>query len=144
MFTDPALALGAAPSSLDAQAANLARGEPPVTAPAPRLARAAALPQPVPVPKRSTTTAATGALPGALQIQIGAFQSQAEAERKLATARAQAPAQLANRPAVTSQVKQGDKLFFRARFSGFEAQAAANACSELKRLKVDCLVVKGE
>jgi hypothetical protein len=41
-------------------------------------------------------------------------------------------------------VKQGDKLFFRARYAGFESKDAATACTELKRLKVDCLVMKAE
>jgi len=45
---------------------------------------------------------------------------------------------------VTPQVKQGDKLFYRARFAGFEATAAASACSELKRLKIECLVMKAQ
>ena len=51
---------------------------------------------------------------------------------------------LGNRAPVTTQVKQGDKLFFRARYAGFEAKAAATACTELKRLKIDCLVMKAE
>jgi D-alanyl-D-alanine carboxypeptidase len=76
-------------------------------------------------------------------VQIGAYQSQAEAERQLAAARERAPA-LATAAPVTRQVKQGDKVIYRARFAGFEAQTANSACSELKRLKIDCLVVKGE
>ena len=42
------------------------------------------------------------------------------------------------------QFKLGDKVFHRARFAGFDAASAAAACSELKRLKVDCLVMKAE
>jgi hypothetical protein len=42
-------------------------------------------------------------------------------------------------------VKQGDKLFYRARYIGFDAHAAAlQACSELKRLKVDCIALKAD
>ena len=81
---------------------------------------------------------------GAFHIQIGAYQSQAEAEKRLASARELAPGLLANRAPVTTQVKQGDKLFFRARYAGFEAKAAASACGELKKLKIDCLVMKAE
>jgi D-alanyl-D-alanine carboxypeptidase len=80
---------------------------------------------------------------GSLQIQIGAFNSAAEAERRLAAVRELAPAHLAERAAVTLPVKQGDKVLFRARFGGFEAHAAVvGACAELRRHKVDCLVVK--
>jgi hypothetical protein len=44
-----------------------------------------------------------------------------------------------------SQVKLGDKVFFRARYGGFGAQsAAAGVCTALKRLDIDCLVMKAE
>jgi hypothetical protein len=44
-----------------------------------------------------------------------------------------------------SQVKRGDKTFFRARYVGFDAQtAAAGVCSELKQMEIDCLVMKAE
>ena len=113
-------ALGTAPSTLDQQAAHLARGAPPVAA--------------TPAPAAS----------GAFHIQIGAYQSLAEAEKRLASARELAPSLLANRPPVTRTVKQGDKVFYRARYAGFEAKAAASACGELKRLKIDCLVMRAD
>ena len=82
---------------------------------------------------------------GAFHIQIGAYQSQSEAERQLASVRQRATTVLGNRAAVTTQVKQGDKTFYRARYGGFQEQAAAaGACGELKRLKIDCLVMKAE
>ena len=43
-----------------------------------------------------------------------------------------------------TQVKQGDKLFFRARYAGFDAKSAATACSELKKLNIDCLAMKAD
>ena len=126
--------LGATPSTLQAQAANLARAAPPIlTAPPSRVPLGAAVPVP-PAP--------VGA--GAFHIQIGAYQSLAEAQKRLATARELAPGLLAKRSPVTTQVKQGDKLFYRARFAGFQASAAASACTELKRLKIDCLVMKAQ
>jgi D-alanyl-D-alanine carboxypeptidase len=82
---------------------------------------------------------------GAFHIQIGAYQSQSEAERQLASVRQRATTVLANRAPVTTQFKQGDKTFYRARYAGFDEQtAAAGACGELKRLKIDCLVMKAE
>jgi D-alanyl-D-alanine carboxypeptidase len=114
---------------LQAQAVNLARGEPPIlTAPPLRVP---------PVPAAPVPVAA-----GAFHIQIGAYQSLAEAQKRLATVRDLAPGLLAKRSPVTTQVKQGDKLFYRARFAGFQASAAAGACTELKRLKIDCFVMK--
>ncbi len=82
---------------------------------------------------------------GPFQIQVGAYQSQDEAERRLATVREQATALLGNRPPVTAMVKQGERTFYRARYGGFDAQAtAAGVCGELKRMKIDCLVMKAE
>jgi hypothetical protein len=117
------------------QAANLARGEPPV----------ATTPSSSPLPpgkELAAPPAPTGS--GSFQIQIGAYQSPLEAEKQLAAARKLAPGVLGNRSPLTTQVKQGDKLFYRARYCGFEAKAAASACSELKRLKIDCLVMKAQ
>ena len=82
---------------------------------------------------------------GAFQIQIGAFQSQAEAQRQLASIRERSGVLLGNRSPVTSEVRQNGKVLYRARYAGFEAQsAAAGACIELKRLSVDCLVMRAE
>ena len=146
LFSGGTSAPGAPPSTLEAQAANLSRGEPPVAAPPPRPQQAVAPPPPASPARRPVLVAAAPATaaPGAFQIQIGAYQSQAEAEKRLASARDLAPGLLGNRAPVTTQVKQGDKLFFRARYAGFDAKAAASACTELKRLKIDCLAMKAE
>jgi len=82
---------------------------------------------------------------GAYQIQIGAFQSQSEAERRLVTARARAGAALGKCTPVTHEVKQGEKTLYRARYAGFASQEpAAAACSALKRLSIDCLVLRAD
>jgi D-alanyl-D-alanine carboxypeptidase len=82
---------------------------------------------------------------GAFQIQIGAFQTQAEAERQLASVRQRAGVLLGGRPAVTTQFSQRGKVYYRARFAGFEAQAAASdACGQLKRLSIDCMVMRAD
>jgi D-alanyl-D-alanine carboxypeptidase len=131
--SDPAAAREPAPSTLDARAANLARSAPPVETPAPALVRAPAAPP------------APSALASGFHIQIGAYQSEADAQRQLALVRERAAAVVSARTAVTQPVKQGDKLFYRARYAGFEAHtAAAQACSEIKRLKLDCIVLKAE
>jgi len=140
-----ASALGASPSTLEQQAANLAHGDRPVvTTPSAGLqpGAASAAARPLRGGKPATSSAALAS--GAFHIQIGAYQSLAEAEKQLASARELAPGLLANRSPVTTQVKQGDKLFYRARYAGFEAKAAASACIELKRLKIDCLVMKAQ
>jgi D-alanyl-D-alanine carboxypeptidase len=128
-------ARGASPSTLGDQAASLARGAAPL---------AAAAPAPAPRRRVETTASTGGAAAGGFQVQIGAFQSQAEAERQLAAVRERAGTVLARSSPVTLQVQQGQKVFYRARYAGFDAPAAAQACNELKRLKVDCLVMKAE
>jgi D-alanyl-D-alanine carboxypeptidase len=156
LFSDPTLARGAAPSTLEAQAANLSRGEPPVVVPPPaatealpthatpaaRPKRAAAHAPSIPKRRPEATASTSGA--GGFQVQIGAFQSQAEAERQLAAVRERAGGLLARGTPVALQVQQGQKVFYRARYSGFDAQTAIKACAELKRLKVECLVAKAE
>jgi D-alanyl-D-alanine carboxypeptidase len=89
---------------------------------------------------------APGRVPaGPFQVQIGAFQTQDEAERRLAWARERAGTLLAAHTPHMSQVRLGDKVFFRARYGGFGAKsAAAGLCTALKRLDIDCLVMKAE
>ena len=143
LFSDPTLARGVATSTLDDQAVRLARGEPAVapaetssTPPPPRPA--------APARAHAAPPAVSNGARGAFQVQIGAYQSQTEAERQLAAVRERAGALLANSAPVTQQVQQGQKVFYRARYSGFDAGAAAQACSEIKKLKFDCLVVRPE
>jgi D-alanyl-D-alanine carboxypeptidase len=82
---------------------------------------------------------------GAFHIQIGAFQTKAEAERQLASVRERAGTVLGAYAAYMSQIKRGEKTFFRARYVGFDAHdAAASVCSELKQMEIDCLVMKAE
>jgi D-alanyl-D-alanine carboxypeptidase len=146
-FFDPTLPRGAAPSTLAEQAANLDRGGPALPAPA----TTSALPPPPPSPPvrvqppaRTAAAPASSASRGAFQIQIGAYQNEAEAARQLSAVRERAGALLAKSAPVTLQVQQGQKLFYRARYSGFDAGTAAQACNEIKKLKIDCLVVKAE
>jgi D-alanyl-D-alanine carboxypeptidase len=86
----------------------------------------------------------TAASAGGMAIQVGAFPSANEAERRLAWVRQRATAVVARYEAVTQPVKLGDRLFYRARFAGFDGAAAASACKELRALKVDCLILRAE
>jgi D-alanyl-D-alanine carboxypeptidase len=133
LMSEAMLARATAPSTLEQQAANLSRGEPALTSLPQHSVRA--LPESNGVAKSA----------GGFQIQIGAFQSVTEAERQLAAVRERAGGLLGNLAAITQQVKQGNKLLYRARYAGFDAPAAAaHVCGELKRLKIDCLVTKAE
>jgi D-alanyl-D-alanine carboxypeptidase len=95
-------------------------------------------------PRPSGLPKASGTLP-AFQIQIGAFSSQGQAERRLASVRQLAGALLAKRAGLTTEVRRGRKVLYRARYAGFDGQAAAaGVCDALKRLKVECQVVGPE
>jgi D-alanyl-D-alanine carboxypeptidase len=82
---------------------------------------------------------------GAFQIQVGAYQTQDEAERQLAWVRQRAGSVLGARAPHLSQVKRGEKVYFRARYVGFDSRPAADGvCGALKRLDIDCLVMRAE
>jgi D-alanyl-D-alanine carboxypeptidase len=100
-----------------------------------------AAPQPQPTASPPPVQPANAA--GTYLIQIGAFQSQSDAERRLADVRQRAGAALGKCTPVTHAVKQGDKTLYRARYAGFTSEApAAAACGALKRMSIDCLVLK--
>jgi D-alanyl-D-alanine carboxypeptidase len=122
LLAQPRLIRGSPPSTLEQQALHLNREE-----------QADAT--------GARSTASTG---GGLEIQIGAFPSASEAQRRLAWVRQRATAVVGRHEAVTQPVKQGDKLFYRARFAGFDGAAAASACKELRALKVDCLIIRSD
>jgi cell division protein FtsN len=118
----------APPSTLDRQAANL-QLPPGLTA-----LTTQALP----------AAAANPAVIGGFQIQIGAFQSVGEAERQLALVRERVPDMLSLKVGVTQRVQQGQTVLYQARYAGFDGEAAASACSEMKRNNIACLVLRAD
>ena len=77
------------------------------------------------------------------EIQIGAYASPTEADKRLVTAQAQIP-MLAGRAPVRRPVSVGDKTLYRARFTGFDAASAHAACIELNKQAINCLALKAE
>lgn len=111
---------GAPPSSLDAQHAALASGRP---------ARVAALTPP-------------GG--GRFEIQIGAYNTLADAQRALDAVFARAGGVVANHASVTQPAMKDGRQIYRARFRGFDATSAANACGALRKQAFDCFVMAAE
>jgi D-alanyl-D-alanine carboxypeptidase len=111
---------GAPPSSLEAQHAALASGKP---------ARVAEL-----VPAGG----------GRFEIQIGAYNSVAEAQRALDAVHARAGGVVANHASVTQPVSKDGRQIYRARFRGFDATTAANACGALRKQSFDCFVMTSQ
>lgn len=132
--TPPAVARGLPPSTLQAQAANLAHsGRPFATA------SLATPPAHLRGPVNPEQHAG-----GGYQIQVGAYASASEAEQRLAATRQIASGILSGHQPLTIAVTKGSRQLYRARFAGFTATTAANACTELRRLSVDCFVNKAE
>ena len=62
----------------------------------------------------------------------------------MAAARQRAGGLLDPYHAIAIPVQKGSGQLYRARFRGFEATAAASTCLHLRRLQIDCFVVKTE
>jgi D-alanyl-D-alanine carboxypeptidase len=76
------------------------------------------------------------------KIQIGALPSQTAASERLEAARDQFARLLAEAEPYTEAVAKGSTTLYRARFAGFETQAAAQAaCVQIKKRAYDCLPV---
>jgi D-alanyl-D-alanine carboxypeptidase len=138
------------PSSLNAQLAQLSQSAgqlpAPPAQPSYRLNGPAQQTQPTAQPVANTPTAAGQPTNAALNydIQIGAYASPAEADRRMTTAASLVPTHLKNRRPNRQQVSVGDKTLYRARFSGFDQSAASAACAELNRQSINCIALKAE
>ena len=136
VVTAPApIAAARPPSSLGAQLAELTQQPPP--------------PSKMPVPSYrlkgpdNSPRAAPGPASTGFEIQIGAYASAAEADKRLAAVQAQV-ASLAGRNPLRQSVTVGDKTLYRARFAGFDQASAQAACAELNRQSINCLALKAE
>jgi D-alanyl-D-alanine carboxypeptidase len=78
------------------------------------------------------------------EIQIGAYGSVQEAEAKLDVVRNAAVGLLNGHGGVTLPVQRDERQIFRARFVHFDENGASNACLELRRLAIDCFVMKAD
>ena len=81
---------------------------------------------------------------GAYAIQIGAFGNEKEAMSRLEVVRSRAATLLQGHAGVAQTATKSGKQIYRARFVAFDEPKASKACSELRRLSVDCFVMKAE
>jgi len=155
--------LGRPPSTLQAQAEMLARNADLTNEPATMTAALAPEisqpvrpaktefqpPRPVPValrpaPAPSSTPASVQETASGYQIQVGAYSSPEEAQKALIATLEKAHNLLAEASPITVPGKSGSRQVFRARFAGFDPQAARSTCEQLRRRKIDCFVTKSE
>jgi D-alanyl-D-alanine carboxypeptidase len=81
---------------------------------------------------------------GAFHVQVGAYTSESEAESQLGAVQQKAADLLAGHlPFTTSFTKDGAE-WYRARFAGFSKSDAQSVCASLKKMSVDCVVMKAE
>jgi D-alanyl-D-alanine carboxypeptidase len=79
---------------------------------------------------------------GGWMIQVGAFDDEAEAKKRLGNAQDKARDQLGKADGFTERVAKGDKSLFRARFAGLDKDQAEAACKHLKVSEIPCMLIK--
>jgi D-alanyl-D-alanine carboxypeptidase len=76
-------------------------------------------------------------------IQVGALDSETEAQERIEAARSQSKGLLTKADPFTEPVVgKGDKKLFRARFAGLDHDQAEAACKTLKRSDISCITIK--
>src|SRR5258706_14246428 len=76
-------------------------------------------------------------------IQVGALESEGEAQQRIEAARSQARGLLAKADPFTEPVVAKDnRKLFRARFAGLERDQAEAVCKALRRSDISCITVR--
>lgn len=94
--------------------------------------------------KTGTALAANSDSGSRFEIQVGAYASLSEAQRALSAVQTRAGPIVASHPSVTHPVSKDGRQVYRARFRGFDANAAASACQGLRKQAFDCFVMVAE
>ena len=74
-------------------------------------------------------------------VQVGALESEAEANKRLSAARGAANV-LTKATQFTEEVDRGDKRLYRARFANLDRDQAEAACKTLKKSDISCFAIK--
>jgi len=85
-----------------------------------------------------TTVERAGA--SGVQIQVGAYYSQDQAQSRLSAVKRTVGDLLSRGRPMTMAVRKGNRRIYRARFAGFDATSASRTCSSLRARGVDCHV----
>ncbi len=96
------------------------------------------------VAEAATASGRSGPLPGPFHIQIGAYPSEAEAQQKLTVAMGLGTALLSGHAAGALTYAAPDRVWYRARFAGFDRAAADKTCLTLKAKRLDCIVMRAD
>jgi D-alanyl-D-alanine carboxypeptidase len=107
-------------------------------APAPKLASADPAPQAIQI---SSTTRPVVTHSGWI-VQVGALESESEAQHRIEAARSSAHGLLSKADPFTEPVVSKDRKLYRARFAGLERDQAEAVCRTLKRAEISCITVR--
>jgi hypothetical protein len=73
-------------------------------------------------------------------INIGDYATKKDAQARLQEMRKKTPSVLDGKTAQTMEIQKGETITYRARFSGFDEDAAKAACQQIKKRKSVCTV----
>ena len=85
-----------------------------------------------------------GTKAGPYHVQVGSFTSQAEAKTRLDAVKGRAASLLNGHYPVTTTFKKDTEQWYRARFAGFSQDKAKSTCAQLKKMSLDCVVMRAE
>ncbi len=81
---------------------------------------------------------------GAFHVQVGAYTSESEAENRLGVVQQRASDLLDGHLPFTTSFTKDNAEWYRARFAGFSRGDAQSVCDALKKMSVDCVVMRAE
>ena len=81
---------------------------------------------------------------GPYHVQVGAFGSATEAEKRLADISGRAGEIVTGHATVITNITVAGNRYHRARFAGFDEAAASKACQTLKQKQIECLVMRSD
>jgi D-alanyl-D-alanine carboxypeptidase len=100
------------------------------------------------LPSRGPAAPAKAAKPsryqGKFHVQVGAYMSEDEAQNRLGMVQQRATDLLDGHLPFTTSFTKEEAEWYRARFAGFSEDSARNTCAALKKMSLDCAVMRAE
>ncbi|WBL75768.1 D-alanyl-D-alanine carboxypeptidase [Bradyrhizobium xenonodulans] len=113
----------------------------PAAAPAPAAAKLASA-DPAPQPIQMSATTRPVVTHSGWIVQVGALESENEAQQRIDAARSSARGLLSKADPFTEVVAKDNRKLYRARFAGLERDQAEAVCRTLKRADISCITVR--
>ena len=110
-------------------------------APAPATAKLASA-DPTPQPIQMSATTKPVVTHSGWIVQVGALESENEAQQRIDAARSSARGLLSKADPFTEVVAKDNRKLYRARFAGLERDQAEAVCRTLKRAEISCITVR--